>query len=300
MKVLHLDAAHEMRGGQWQALRLVEALSELGVESTLLAPAGAPLYEMARQRGLHAEPLGMARLARLGRRHDLVHAHDARSHTLAALAGGAPLVVARRVAFAIGDGAAARWKYGRPRRYIAVSEFVKSVLSAGGVNAGKIDVVYDGVPWLEPAVPVEPPMILAPDNAADPRKGAALAAEAARLAGVEIKFSGELQRDLQRASVFVYLTESEGLGSAALLAMSAGVAVIASNVGGLKEVIIDGESGLLVENEANTIAGAIRRLLEDRAAAGRIGRHARETIARKFTIENMARATVDVYHKVFT
>jgi phosphohistidine swiveling domain-containing protein len=300
MRVLHLDSLHGMRGGQWQALRLVETLSALGVESTLLAPAGAPLYELARKRGLRAEPLGLPRLARLGRRHDLVHAHDARSHTLAALAGGAPLVVSRRVAFAIGDSAASRWKYGRPRRYIAVSEFVKSVLVRGSVGADRIDVVYDGVPLLEPAVPVEPPVILAPDNGGDPRKGAAMAAEAARLAGVEITFSGDLERDLRRASLFVYLTESEGLGSAALLAMSAGVPVIASNVGGLKEAVSNGETGLLVENDPNAIARAIRRLLEDREAAGRLGRRARQTVAERFTIENMARRTLDVYDRVLT
>ncbi len=300
MKVLHLDAAHGMRGGQWQALRLLEALSALGVESTLLAPAGAPLYELARQRGLRAEPLGLPRLARLGRRHDLVHAHDARSHTLAALTGGAPLVVSRRVAFAIGDSAAARWKYGRARLYIAVSEFVKSVLVRGGVGADKIDVVYDGVPLLEPAAPVEPPSILAPDNRGDPRKSAAMAAEAALLAGVEIAFSADLERDLRRASVFVYLTESEGLGSAVLLAMSAGVPVIASSVGGLQEAVIHGENGLLVENDPDTIARAIRQLLGDREAAGRMGRQARRTVAEKFTIENMARRTLDVYHRVLT
>jgi hypothetical protein len=300
MRVLHVDAAHEMRGGQWQALRLAETLSGFGVESTLLAPAGAPLYELARRRGLRAEPLGLPLLARLGRRHELVHAHDARSHTLGALAGGAPLVVSRRVAFAIGDSAASRWKYGRPRRYIAVSEFVKTVLAEGGVGAEKIDVVHDGVPWLEPAAPVDPPLILAPDNGGDPRKGAAMAAEAARLARVEITFSGDLERDLRRASVFVYLSESEGLGSAALLAMSAGVPVIASDVGGLKEVIAHEESGLLVENDPDSIARAIRRLLEDRDAAGRMGRNARQRVAEKFTIENMARRTLDVYHRVLT
>ncbi|MGA1995734.1 MAG: glycosyltransferase family 4 protein [Bryobacteraceae bacterium] len=300
MRVLQVDGFPGMRGGQWQVLRLAETLSGLGVESTLLAPAGTPLYELARRRGLRAEPLGMARLARLGRRHELVHAHDARSHTLAALAGGAPLVVSRRVDFAVGDSAASRWKYGRPRRYIAVSEFVKSVLAKGGVGAEKIDVVYDGVPWLEPAAPVEPPLILAADNRGDPLKGAALAVEAARLAGVEITFSGELERDLRRASLFVYLTKSEGLGSAVLLAMSAGVPVIASDVGGLKEAVAHEESGLLVENDSHAIARAIRRLLDDRDAAGRMGRNARQRVAEKFTIDNMARGTLDVYHRVLT
>jgi len=42
-------------------------------------------------------------------------------------------------------------KYGKARRYIAVSEFVKGVLMQGGVSEDKISVVYDGVPVLEVA-----------------------------------------------------------------------------------------------------------------------------------------------------
>ena len=40
-----------MRGGQWQVLRLIEGLAAAGVESTLLAREGAPLFTEARKRG---------------------------------------------------------------------------------------------------------------------------------------------------------------------------------------------------------------------------------------------------------
>src|SRR5205823_2472158 len=109
MRILHLDCGREMRGGQWQALRLIEGLSAAGVESTLLARDGAPLAAVARQRGWRVATLVMPRVLMQARKHDLVHAHDARSHTLAAFAGGAPLVVSRRVGFPIRS----RWKYGR-------------------------------------------------------------------------------------------------------------------------------------------------------------------------------------------
>jgi hypothetical protein len=55
------------------------------------------------------------------------------------------LVVSRRVAF---PGAVAM-EIRRARHYLAVSEFVKRVLMAGGVPEEKISVVYDGVPLLE-------------------------------------------------------------------------------------------------------------------------------------------------------
>src|SRR3954454_18456477 len=147
MRILHLDAGREMRGGQWQVLRLIEGLAAQHVESTLLARKDAPLYVAARKQGWRVEPLGLTSAVRELRSHDLVHAHDARTHTLGTLLRARPLVVARRVAFPVGS----RWKYGKARRYIAVSEFVKGVLIEGGVPKAKISVVYDGVPVLEVA-----------------------------------------------------------------------------------------------------------------------------------------------------
>jgi len=291
MRILHLDAGREMRGGQWQVLRLVEGLSAAGVESTLLARQNAPLFEAVRKGGWRVEPLGLTRAVMLARNHDVVHAHDARSHTLGAIVRGAPLVVSRRVMFPVGS----RWKYGRARRYLAVSEFVKRVLMAGGVPEEKISVVYDGVPVLE----AEPgSLILAPANAGDPQKGAPLAMEAARLAGVEIALATDLERDLRRAAIFVYVTHSEGLGSGVLLAMSAGVPVVASNAGGLPEIVSHRENGLLVNNVAGEIAAAIRELRGDPAMARRLGAAGRRTVIERFTVDHMVRRTIEVYHKV--
>ena len=88
MRILHLDAGREMRGGQWQVLRLMEGLAAAGVESTLLARAGAPLYDAARKQGWHVRAARPPRAIGCLRGHDLVHAHDARSHTLAAILRG--------------------------------------------------------------------------------------------------------------------------------------------------------------------------------------------------------------------
>jgi glycosyltransferase involved in cell wall biosynthesis len=169
------------------------------------------------------------------------------------------------------------------------------VLVAGGVPAERISVVYDGVPVLEPA---RGPDVVAPANAGDPRKGAPLAMEAARLAGVPLKFSTDLERDLSRAAIFVYITHSEGLGSAVLLAMGAGVPVVASRTGGLPEAIRHGENGLLVENDAASIAAAIHQLMADCDLARRMGEAARRTVLEKFTVDHMVRRTMDVYSQV--
>jgi len=291
MRILHLDSGRDMRGGQRQVLFLMEGLAAAGVESTLLAREQAPLFAAARQRGWRVEPLGWARAARLSRRHDLVHAHDARTHTVGAIVRGGRLVVSRRVAFPVRS----RWKYARARRYLAVSDFVKSMLMAAGVPEEKIAVVHDGVPVLE----CEPgDIVLAPANASDPQKGAPLAIEAARLADAGLRLSDDLQRDLRRSAIFVYVTHSEGLGSGVLLAMSAGAAVVASNTGGLREVVRHGENGLLVENDPAAIAAAIRELRGDPALRRRMGEAARRTVIERFTVDQMVRRTIEVYRQV--
>jgi glycosyltransferase involved in cell wall biosynthesis len=80
--------------------------------------------------------------------------------------------------------------------------------------------------------------------------------------------------------------------------MSAGVPVVASNVGGLPEIIRHGENGLLVDNTPPAIAAAVRKLLDDPAFARRIGDAARRTVMERFTVDQMVRRTMEVYRQV--
>jgi len=296
MRILHLDSGLSMRGGQFQALRLAQGLSQAGHVVTLLAREDSPCLEMARTSGLDARPLTAVTVRRFSRQADLVHAHDARSHTIAALLSVAPLIVSRRVSFPIG-GWLSRWKYGRPRHFIAVSKYVKSILTAAGVGPEKISVVYDGVPLLTPSTAGE--SVVAPASS-DPQKGTALTVHGARLAGVSIRLSIDLEQDFADAGLFVYITRSEGLGSAVLLAMSAGVPVVASRIGGIPEIVEDEKSGLLVENSPQAIAAAILRLQEDRSFARRLAARGRQSIEERFSIPVMVAATTRVYERVLS
>jgi len=280
-----------MRGGQWQVLRLLEGLRAENIDCTLLSPRGSPLSDRARGLRLDVRPLGLWRLQRLSRRADLVHAHDARAHTLATVLAGAPLVVSRRVAFPIRS----RWKYRYASRYAAVSQFVKGIMMQGGVPQDRISVIYDGVPLGEPVAGGE--MVIAPASG-DPRKGTALALEATRRAGVDLLLSRDLETDLAEAGLFLYLTHSEGLGSAILMAMAAGVPVIASNVGGIPEIVRHRENGWLAENEPEPIAAAVRELLADRALARSLAARARQTVAEKFSLDQMIHNTIHTYRQV--
>jgi len=294
---LHLDTGREMRGGQWQVFHLLEGLTKAGHHCTLLARPGSPLLDRARAAGLDARPLRLREIIRLAPSYNLVHAHDARAHTLASFLGR-PLVVSRRVAFPLRGSPGSRWKYSRASRYIAVSNYVKSILAAAGISEDKIDVVNDGVP-LPPEPRFEGRSTIVAIDSSDPGKGKSLIQDAARRAQVEVLFSKDLPADLKSAALFIYVTESEGLGSAALLAMAAGVPVLASAAGGLPEVIEDGVTGLLMrENSSARIADAMLGMLRDRTHLAQLGRNARERVERDFTTEHMVQNTLRVYERV--
>jgi hypothetical protein len=291
MKILHVDSGAEMRGGQWQVLRLIEGLSARGHGNILLARAASSLFSAAKRRGWDVHELSLLSVARWSREAGITHAHDARSHTAAALAGSARLVVSRRVAFPVQSNPLSKWKYRQAAHFIAVSEFVKRTLLDAGVAAAQITVVYDGVP-LQPLA--EGAGILVPYSS-DPAKGTELALKAAELAGFTARASRNLDEDLAHAGLFVYITRSEGLGSAVLLAMAAGVPVIASNVGGLPEIVEHEHTGLLTENTTEAIARCVGRLMRDRSFAQSLAAQAREMVSRKFSCERMVADTIAVY-----
>jgi glycosyltransferase involved in cell wall biosynthesis len=289
MRILHLDTGREMRGGQWQVLHLLDGLCGLGLETTLLACG--PLLEQCRRKGLPATEISLAAVRRAVASADVVHAHDARAHSLGALSGHRRLVVSRRVGFEIKRGWLSRWKYSRAALYVAVSRYVAAKLEIAGVPREQIRVIYDGVPALEP-LPAHG-RIVAPASG-DPRKGSAILIRA----GLDILFSPDLAADIPGAGAFVYLSEEEGLGSAVLLAMSAGVPVIASHVGGLPEIVEHEVTGLLVDNTGMAVAAALERLRSDPAGARRMGEAGRQRYGREFTVDRMVRQNVEIYREV--
>jgi hypothetical protein len=289
-----------MRGGQRQVLALLQGLSAKGVECSLLARSGSPLMKAALEAGFRVSNVSALNVRRHGRRGDLVHAHDARAHTLAAVTGVRPLVVSRRVAFEIKSNWTSGWKYRRADRYLAVSEFVKGILVRHGIPDTQIDVVYDAVVAQSTARPWSPEYKAVALASLDPLKGRDLVEEAARRSGVAVCFSDALETDLQEASMFLYITRSEGLGSAALLAMSMGVPVIASAVDGLREIFEDGVSGLYVTNEPAAIIRAMRRILSDRALALRLIDAARRRVQTTFSMEQMVEGTLNCYRRVLS
>lgn len=332
MRILHVDTGREMRGGQWQVLLLMRALARRGHQQELLARADSPLLARAVECGLGARPLaGGWRLPPC----DVVHAHDAAAHRFVALrAHPSPLVVSRRVAFPLRRGLLSRWKYARADRFIAVSQYVARELQFAGIPEERMDVIYDGVqlPPAGPAdalraefrarwniapdafvagtltslreKPIEPlletaerkPLLQLLVAAPDVPAGFRPAEKAA--ANVRFLRSGDdVSSFLFALDVFVYLSESEGLGSGALLAMAHGLPVIASDTGGLPEVVSDNETGLLVNNTAEEVGAALEKLFRARGEARAMGSRGRAFIERFATDDIMAERTEQSYLK---
>jgi glycosyltransferase involved in cell wall biosynthesis len=101
---------------------------------------------------------------------------------------------------------------------------------------------------------------------------------------------------LARATVFVLPSHAEALPMSLLEAMAAGCPVIATRVGGIPDLVRDGENGLLVPpGEPAALAAALQRLLRDRALAARLGEQARATIAAGYTVERSIERLEQIY-----
>lgn len=95
---------------------------------------------------------------------------------------------------------------------------------------------------------------------------------------------------------FWLTSDWEGTPNVVLEAMAAGVAVIATRVGGTPEVVQDGDTGMLVQpGDAAAVAAASLRLAGDREASEALGRRARSAARSRFSISAMVRATTALY-----
>jgi L-malate glycosyltransferase len=266
---------------------------------------------------------------------DIVHAHDARAHAIALAAligrGRIPLVVTRRVTF-VPKG---RLKYGkRVTRFIAISRAVRDAMQSGGVDPARTEIVYSGVPT--PVVQVardwhaerswqSDKVILGVVGAMTSEKGihrladVANAVDASVAARVRLVLLGGKAAGVDKIGQFeayragfvydphaamagfdllLHPSSAEGLGTALIDAMALRVPPIAFAVGGIPELVIDGEVGVLVPpSDTRAFARAIERLVTDPEQRQLLANRGPSRAA-EFSVDRMISGTQAVYTKV--
>jgi glycosyltransferase involved in cell wall biosynthesis len=101
---------------------------------------------------------------------------------------------------------------------------------------------------------------------------------------------------LQTADVFVLPSIQEGLSLSALEAMALGKPVVACRVGGTPEVVVDGETGLLVApGEPRELARALEQLLAHPDEARAMGEAGKRRVREAFDLEQMVSKIEQVY-----
>ena len=99
--------------------------------------------------------------------------------------------------------------------------------------------------------------------------------------------------------IFVMSSVTEGLGTSLLDAMACGKPTVATTAGGMPEVVVDGQTGLLVPpRDHEAMANAIIRLLSDARARRAMGAAGEARVRERFSAERMVQDTLAVYRRV--
>jgi glycosyltransferase involved in cell wall biosynthesis len=275
------------------------------------------------------DPRLAVRVGRAARGADLVHTHLVHADVYGAI--GARVLVStkhnddpfRAGAFRYVERALAR----RASRIIAITQaLARFQVERVGLPPEKVEVIHYGLDELPAAwgtnpvdhVPRDAPLVLAVCRL-EPQKGVDVAIRALReipnaqlvvlgegpqrpelerLAGDRVHLLGrvpDVAAWLRRADVLVHPVRWEGFGLALLEAMLASLPVVASRVSSIPEIVVDGETGLLVEpDDPASLALAVTHVLDD---AGGYGDRGRERARSEFSVARMTDRTLAVYEK---
>jgi glycosyltransferase involved in cell wall biosynthesis len=330
LKVTVLTTSYPRRPGDVAGLFVadqVEHLREHGIEMEVVSPASFRHYGIAYGSGVAgnlrrrpylalALPLMLGGFARAARRAsagaDLVHAHWLPAGAVAMTTGkpfvvqvwGTDVELARRVP------RLARRVLRRARIVIAPSTALAE--EARQLGAEDVRTIPSGVD-LPKAVgdEADPPEILYAGRLS-PEKGVReLVAAANGLPLVVVgdgplrdEVSGargfvpheELERLYARAAVVTCPSHREGFGVVCAEAMAHGRPVVAGDVGGLRDLVVHEETGLLVPpKDVEALRGALRRLLADGELRRRFGEAGRARIGERFTWQRFVDETLRAY-----
>lgn len=119
----------------------------------------------------------------------------------------------------------------------------------------------------------------------------------------KVKLLGDMSREkvfgaLRKSDIFVLVSNWEGFPRSILEAMSAGLAIIASDVGGVKEAITEDCGILIKRRDQGGLKMALQELLNNPAIIQKMGKKARERVRENFFLDKMLERTERVYRLI--
>jgi len=330
LKVTVLTTSYPRRAGDVAGLFVadqVEHLRERGLELSVVSPASFRHYGIAYGAGVVgnlrrrpylalALPLMLGGFARAARRAaaqaDLVVAHWLPAGAVA-LATGKPFVVhvwGTDVELARRAPALARRVLRRARLVIAPSRALAD--EAAELGARDVRTIPSGVELPERIADEAQPAEILFAGRLSREKGVLELVAAADGHPLVVVGDGplrsevpeargfvphdELERLYGRAAVVACPSHREGFGVVCAEAMAHGRPVVAGDVGGLRDLVVDGETGLLVPpRDVPALRAALERLLGDRELRRRFGEAGRRRIAERFTWTRFCDETLRAY-----
>ena len=118
--------------------------------------------------------------------------------------------------------------------------------------------------------------------------------------GDSVRFLGwcaEITELYAAADVAVICSDNEGMPVTLIEAALIGLPAVATDVGSVREVVVDGETGLLVEPTAEAVAEGVVRLFEDAELRLRLGNEASRRAACRFGVDRLVREHDDLYQR---
>ncbi|MBK7967004.1 MAG: glycosyltransferase family 4 protein [Bacteroidetes bacterium] len=163
MKVLQVSTPKSWRGGEQQAAYLARALKEMKVNVSIMTPFHSALSSRMLEDGISVInfdsrgllDLSLAKkIANVCKKEefDLIHTHDSHAHSAAVLSAAVfgnktPIVVSRRVDFAVSSNLFSKWKYNHEaiKKIVCVSEVISKITAPSIRDQSKLAVVHSGI-----------------------------------------------------------------------------------------------------------------------------------------------------------
>ncbi len=325
MKILHISSEPSWRGGEQQLAYLYEELEKKGIQQIILCASNSSMekYCIERQWDYYTETKksGVAinfsnRIRSLCKKLEinLVHTHDAHSHTFAIISAiifrnKTPLVVSRRVDFPISKSKSSLFKYNYKsvRKIVCVSDKINEITAKDIKDKSKLITIHSGIDLskfegtyrkdkLRVELGLTHQTLIGNTSALADHKDYFTFLDTAKLINQSISdcyfviigvgpleakirnyakslkiknisfmgFRTDIPEILEDLDVFLITSKTEGLGTSILDAFACNVPVVATAAGGIPEIVIDEQSGLLAPIKSpKLLAHQVKRLLNE-------------------------------------